>query len=205
VVAAARQSFGWGPQQLVIGAVGRLEPQKRFDLLIDAVALLQRRRSWNVRLAIAGDGSQATILNARASAALAPGTWIPLGHVGDVRAIYHAVDVFVQSSEYEGTANAVLEAMAYETPIVATDVGGTAELARDRVDAVIVAPGNAEALAAAIESIVLDPEGARRRSLAARRRVEGELSFAARMRTVEQVYRELLAATSPRAELAAAR
>ena len=205
VVAAARQSFGWGPQQLVIGAVGRLEPQKRFDLLIDAVALLQRRRSWNVRLAIAGDGSQATILNARASAALAPGTWIPLGHVGDVRAIYHAVDVFVQSSEYEGTANAVLEAMAYETPIVATDVGGTAELARDRVDAVIVAPGNAEALAAAIESIVLDPDGARRRSLAARRRVEGELSFAARMRTVEQVYRELLAATSPRAELAAAR
>src|SRR4029079_8297602 len=72
IVAAARRWLGWGPQELVIGAGGRLQPQKRFDLLIDAVALLQRR-SRKIRLAIAGDGSQKTMLNERASAALAPG------------------------------------------------------------------------------------------------------------------------------------
>ena len=51
----------------------------------------------------------------------------------DVRPSHHAFDLFVQSSDYEGTPNAVLEAMALETPIVATDAGGTAEIVHDGV------------------------------------------------------------------------
>ena len=55
-----------------------------------------------------------------------------LGHRLDVAALHDAFDSFVQASEYEGTPNAVLEAMAMETPLVATDAGGTPELARRR-------------------------------------------------------------------------
>ena len=53
-----------------------------------------------------------------------------LGHVADPSDVYQAADLFVQSADYEGTPNAVLEAMAFEVPIVATDAGGTRELIR---------------------------------------------------------------------------
>lgn len=63
-----------------------------------------------------------------------------LGHCADVRDFYHALDLFVQSSEYEGTPNVVLEAMALEVPVVATDVGGTAELVEHEVHGLIAPP-----------------------------------------------------------------
>ena len=67
-----------------------------------------------------------------------------LGQVDDVPLFHHALDLFVQSSAYEGTPNVVLEAMALETPVVATDVGGTAELVTHRREGLIVPPGDAE-------------------------------------------------------------
>jgi glycosyltransferase involved in cell wall biosynthesis len=106
--------------------------------------------------------------------------------------VHHGIDVFVQSSDYEGTPNAVLEAMAFETPIVATEVGGTAEIAKHREHALIVPSGNPTAIAQAIRALVADQDGARRRAAEARRRVEGELSFSHRMRSVERIYAELV-------------
>ena len=74
-----------------------------------------------------------------------------LGQRADIVGVHHALDLFVQSSGYEGTPNVVLEAMALETPIVATDVGGTSELCDDGVDGLIVPSGDMPALAKAIE------------------------------------------------------
>ena len=111
----------------------------------------------------------------------------------DVIPLHHAFDLFVQSSDYEGTPNAVLEAMAMETPIVATEAGGTAELVHDGVHGRIVPIGNVDRLisrhrrgAAAIRAA---PGGWRTR---ARRRVEGELSFESRVRRVEAIYQEVV-------------
>jgi glycosyltransferase involved in cell wall biosynthesis len=78
--------------------------------------------------------------------------------------------------------------MALETPVVATDVGGTGEIALDGHHAVLLRPGSADKLAAVIEQVLGDPVGTRDRVEAARRRVEGELSFERRVRRVEQVY-----------------
>jgi glycosyltransferase involved in cell wall biosynthesis len=82
--------------------------------------------------------------------------------------------------------------MALETPIVATDAGGTAEIARHDREALIIPSGDAARLAAAIRRVVVQPESARARAAAARRRVENELSFEARMRAVEGVYLDLV-------------
>jgi hypothetical protein len=99
------------------------------------------------------------------------------------------MDVFVRSSDHEGTPNAVLEAMAFSRPVVATDAGGTAELARPNEHALIVPTGDAGQLADAIVTVLSDPIGAQQRAALARARVEGELSFSSRMHAVENSHR----------------
>ena len=114
-----------------------------------------------------------------------------VGHV-DVIPFHHALNLFVQSSEYEGTPNVVLEAMALETPVVATDVGGTSELVRDRVDGLIIQPGTERLLTDAMAVILSDVDGARARAVAARQRVESDLSFDVRMNRINSLYEDLV-------------
>ena len=191
--AAVRAALGYADADAVIGAVGRLERQKRFDILLDAFSRLAATRP-RLRLAVAGDGSLRSELHAHASRLGISGRCDWLGHRQDISDLHVAFDLFVQSSEYEGTPNAVLEAMAMETPIVATDVGGTRELAHSDVHAVLVRPGDIGALAAAIEDVLTHPVAARDRAAAARRRVETTLSFATRTRALESIYEDLIRA-----------
>jgi glycosyltransferase involved in cell wall biosynthesis len=186
----ARARWQIGEHDVVLGSVGRLEPQKRFDLLIEAYAVASKHLP-NVSLVIAGDGSLRQLLTGRIAALGLGDRCRLLGHVDDIALLHHAFDVFVQSSDYEGTPNAVLEAMALETPVVATEAGGTAELARNQKEALIVPIGDVDSLARALVNATADPVGRHRRAIAARRRVENELSFNTRMRKVERVYDEL--------------
>lgn len=188
---SARQALGLQRHDVVIGAIGRAEPQKRFDLLIEACAALRQR--WPaLRLVIAGDGSQLRALESLAAPLFSPGVCRLLGHDSDIIRLHHAIDLFVQSSDYEGTPNAVLEAMALESPVVATAAGGTAEIVADGVHGIVVPTGDATVLAAAIERALSDRAGCRERAQRARRRVETELSFDARMNQVERIYSELV-------------
>jgi glycosyltransferase involved in cell wall biosynthesis len=190
--ASARAKYGVSEHDVVIGAVGRLEVQKRFDLLIQAVATLREGHS-QIRLLVAGDGSLREDLESLVTRQGLGGVCRLVGQVDDVVEFHHALDLLVQSSEYEGTPNVVLEAMAMETPVIATDVGGTAELMRSSIEGIIVPSGDVPALVGAIGGVVSDPGGARKRAEAARRRVELELSFESRLRRLEDIYRELAA------------
>lgn len=187
----ARAAMGFEPHHKVLGAVGRLEPQKRFDLLLDAFATLHAWRP-DTRLVIAGDGSQKTALEIQRERLGLTDSVTLLGHVTDVIGPHHAFDLFVQSSDYEGTPNAVLEAMALETPIVATAAGGTAELVHDGVHGRIVPMGKADRLLAGIEAAFADRAATQAMAGRARRRVEGDLSFEARVRRVESIYEEVV-------------
>jgi glycosyltransferase involved in cell wall biosynthesis len=195
--ADARRALGLTPADLVIGAVGRLEPQKRFDVLIDAFAELHHRHPL-LKLVIAGDGSLRDALDAQRHRLGLLESCLLTGHVTDVRPLHEAFDLFVQSSDYEGTPNAVLEAMALETPLVATDVGGTRELVAHGVEGLIVPPGHTAPIVDAIEILLAAPERARAMAVQARRRVEGELSFASRTRRVEAIYEDLATRTRDR-------
>lgn len=190
--AEERAALGIGAGEVVIGAVGRLEPQKRLDLLLEAFALLRRERP-RLRLVIVGEGSERPALEHLAARLELGRACLFAGHRGNVADLHHAFDLFVQSSDYEGTPNAVLEAMALETPIVATDVGGTRELVRPGVDGVLVPPGDLRALIAAIGAVIDQPAAAQQRAGAARRRVESTLSFETRLRRIEAIYRSLMA------------
>jgi glycosyltransferase involved in cell wall biosynthesis len=201
-----RGRLGVDRSSYVIGTVGRLEPQKRFDILVDAFAALHAERP-NLKLFIAGDGSLAKPLSEQIARLGLASCCTLLGHRTDVVDLHHAFDLFVQSSDYEGTPNAVLEAMALETPIVATSAGGSAEIVRDRVDGLIVKPGDVRGLAAAMREAIDDAGATAARVRSARTRVETDLSFDTRMRTVEAIYVDLMQrhSTTDGTRLAAAR
>jgi glycosyltransferase involved in cell wall biosynthesis len=187
----ARRQLNVPPGLPIIGSVGRLGPEKRFDVLLAAAAQLDLRPV----VVIAGEGPcRSELLQFAAH----HGVDLRLpGHCDDVRTVYEALDVFVQSSDTEGVPNAVLEAMAMRVPVVATDVGGTREIVRDGVDGVIVPRRDPDGLAGAIGAALRQPELSGARAQAARGRVEEELSFDVRMDALDRLYEEL--ATSRRA------
>lgn len=188
---SVRRELGYGSSDFVIGAVGRLERVKRFDLLIEALAPLMLEQP-HLRLVIVGDGSLQRDLTSLAARFNVNGQCRFLGHRQDVGDLHQAFDLFVQSSESEGAPNAVLEAMAMETPLIATDVGGTRELATPDVHGLIIPRHDLPALRAAISAVLNDPITARTRAIAARQRVEAELSFEARTRRLETIYEDLV-------------
>ncbi len=188
----ARAALGLPADAVVFGAVGRAEPQKRFDLLIDVFAELAAADP-RAHLVIVGDGSSLPALRAQVAGLGAAGARVHLtGHRADVPLLHHAFDVFVQASDYEGTPNAVLEAMALGTPVVATRAGGTGEIAHDGTHALLVACGDRAGLAAAMAALAADPARGRALAAAARQRVETDLSFARRVAKVEDIYTRLM-------------
>jgi glycosyltransferase involved in cell wall biosynthesis len=192
----AREAINAESGDFVIGAVGRLEHQKRFDLLMQAVALL-RVDYPAIRLLIVGDGGLKQQLESlRVSLRLDDGC-VLLGHQSNVPFLHQAFDLFVQASDHEGSPNVVLEAMAMGTPIVATDAGGTRDVLEDERDGLLIPTGDAAAIAGAIRRVVGDYGAAITRAQVARTRVETELSFSSRMDRVEAIYEDLVGWRAP--------
>jgi glycosyltransferase involved in cell wall biosynthesis len=154
-----------GAPEIVLG-VGRLAAQKGFGTLIQAAARWQRRPVVPLVL-IAGDGPLDAELRHQAGTA---GVAIRfLGPRHDVPALLGAADVVVVPSAWEGQPLIVQEALRAGRPLVATRVGGTADLTGED-GAVLVPPGDPVALATAVTRILDDPEAAARLGAAARAR-----------------------------------
>ena len=120
---AVRESLGVPDGAVVIGAVGRLAEQKRFDRLLRSVAALPE----HVHCILAGDGDQRVPLEELADQLGIRNRVHLLGEREDVGDVLAALDVFVVCSDYEGMANAMLEALAAGLPVVSTPVSGAAD------------------------------------------------------------------------------
>jgi glycosyltransferase involved in cell wall biosynthesis len=147
----------------VVLAAGRLAAQKGFAALLDA-AVTWRDLDPRPRVLIAGDGSLAAELRAKA-AALGVDAEFP-GHVGDVPARLAGAAVFALPSQWEGQPLVLQEALRAGVPVVATRVGGVPGITGDNA-ALLVPPGDAGALAAAVRSVLTDPALAARLRAAA--------------------------------------
>ncbi len=162
--AALRQSLNVPPHAQVLLAVGRLRAEKGFDLLLDAVDLLQGRD--DVHLVLVGDGPEGATLRARAARAQIP-VHMP-GHVSEVQPWLALASMLVMPSRRESFGQVTLEAMASGLPIVATRVGGL-QVALDACG-VLVPPDLPSALAAAIRQLLDAPAQRIALGAAARRR-----------------------------------
>lgn len=142
-------------RHIVIGTVGRLEPIKNQALLIAAfIELAQSTHPLAARLClvVVGDGPERGALNNSLKAAhLAARAWLP-GSRADVPEILKALDLFVLPSLAEGTSCTLQEAMATNLPIIATDVGGNADLLEQGRFGDLVGSNDVAALVAAIRS-----------------------------------------------------
>jgi glycosyltransferase involved in cell wall biosynthesis len=186
---------------VVIGAVGRLNAEKDYPNFFDAAKILLADRK-NLYFTIAGKGPLEESLRKRVLALGMADRIRFLGHFHDIRQIYDALDVYVLSSTREGLPNTVLEAMAMEVPIVATDVDGVCEaVAHDR-EALLVPARNPACLADGIRCLLDNPCLRDRLRRAARQKVEQEFSFARRMRRVENIYRKVMGVETPHPTIA---
>ncbi len=150
-------------------AVGRLRPPKDFETLLQALALLPADA---FEAAIVGDGPQRAELEAlRTQLGLQDRVRLE-GERRDVPAVLADADAFVLSSRSEGLPVSVLEAMAAGLPVVASAVGGVGELVVDGDTGLLVRPADAEAMAAALATVVADPTLRRRLGEAGRARAE---------------------------------
>lgn len=172
---------GVTPPRLIM--VARFEPQKDHETLLRALATL-RDLPWT--LSLVGDGP----LSERMSA-LAAETGIKeridfCGYRPAVAELLAESQIFVLASNWEGLPLTIVEAMRAGLPVVASDVGGVAELIDEGATGYLVSPRSAAALAAALRPLIADAELRRRLGSAGRRRYTASFTF-------EHMYRKTMA------------
>lgn len=192
--ADVRAELGLGAEDSVIGTIAILRPQKALHMLVDAFAQVVRSLP-RAHLVIAGPspGPVRGELEEQAVALGLEDRVHLLGQRDDVEEVWRAFDVGAISSDFEGTPLAAIECLTCGVPLVATAVGGLPDIIEHDSTGVLVAPGDAAALATALEDLLRDPDRRARLGAAGRER--------ARAFTIEriaarfaQLYRQLLAA-----------
>jgi glycosyltransferase involved in cell wall biosynthesis len=185
-----RGELGLDADAPLIGSVGFLRPQKAFDVLVEAAAVLAREFP-QVRVLIVGDGEQREQLEQLARAFGVERQVVLTGRRLDVPDILATLDVAVCCSDYEGSPLSVMEYMAAGLPVVATRVGGVPDLIDDGVEGLVVERRAPEALADAIARLLRDPALARELGDHGRDRRAREFDIDVMVRRLEELYRSL--------------
>lgn len=187
-----RRRLGLGDDADCLLAAASLHERKGLDVLLEALARLARRER-RPTLWIAGEGPQRTALERLAAARGLARQVRLLGARDDVPELLVACDVFVAPSRREGLGIAALEAMALGRPLVASRVGGLAESVLDEATGLLVPPGDADALASALERLLDDRALAERLGAAGPQRVRERYGPEAMVDGYERTYAEILA------------
>jgi glycosyltransferase involved in cell wall biosynthesis len=175
----------------VIGSIGRLAEKKGQRDLLEAAARVFEHTP-TARLCLVGDGPLRASVEARASELGIRDRVDFLGTMPDGVRKLADFDVFVLPSHMEGMSNGLLEAHAAGLPVVATDVGGNAEVTRDGETGLVVPPRDPLALGDAILRMMKDPGRARARAAAGRERILAEFTVQRMVSRLEQLYTGLL-------------
>jgi len=190
---AVRKRFALGPETVVMLAVGRVEPLKGTDTLIDALGRLPRsRRDYRLWLAGQVEPAYRAKLEAQAERLGVADRVEFLGYQSPVWPWIAASDLIVHPSLYEAFPRAILEAMVLSKPVVASRVGGVPESVVDGETGLLVPAEQADPLAAALERCLTDASLRERLGKAGRLRVEVFFGAEQHARQVEAEYHRLL-------------
>jgi glycosyltransferase involved in cell wall biosynthesis len=153
-----RAKWGIASDEKVVTCVGRLYPLKGINYLIEASSHIVRSCP-QTRFVIVSQGPQYELLKAQAQVT-APGKFIFTGWVdqSQLQGIFNMTDIFVLPSLSEGVPTVVLEAYAYEIPVVATDVGATRDILHDGVNGYLIPPRDSLALSEGVLKLLQDDQ-----------------------------------------------
>jgi len=177
-------------QPVRLANIGRLSPEKGQAMLLQALATL-RREFPRLRLSFVGTGPLESELRGLSERLGVSDAVTFTGYVTDMSLVYDETDLVVQSSFTEGLPNVIVEAAYVGLPIVATDVGGTAEVIEHEVSGWLVRPRSLEDLVAGIRRFIEEPGRFAAMRARARSKVEKEFTFAVRTARQADLYREL--------------
>lgn len=183
------------PELWIVGTVGRMQTVKDQPTLARAfirAVQLDPALKQRLRLVLVGGGPlREECRQLLTDADVADLAWLP-GERGDVPEVMRGLDCFVLPSLAEGISNTILEAMASGLPVIATDVGGNADLVVAGTTGEIVPPADPERMAQQIVRLANDPELAQRMGLAGRSAVEQKFSMSAMVAAYRGTYDKLL-------------
>lgn len=182
--------FG-SPQHWLVGTVGRMQRVKDQTNLARAFALaLQQEPALRerLRLVLVGDGPlREECVSILRSAGVLDLAWLP-GERSDVADVLRGLNCFVLPSLAEGISNTILEAMATSLPVIATDVGGNADLVVHGQTGQVIPSNDSDALAQSLLSMASRPDAARVMGAAGRQRVQERFSLHAMVATYQGIY-----------------
>jgi glycosyltransferase involved in cell wall biosynthesis len=191
-----RSRVGIARDDVVLLSVGRLEANKGFHVLADALGALRAHGAplhGNWRWVLVGDGPYRGAIQQAIAAAQLDGHVLLRGRVSDdeLHAWYDTATLFVHPTLYEGSSLVTLEAMAHRRAVVATRAGGLPDKVRHNETGWLVDPGRPDQLAAAISGALARPERLSEMGRAGRALAEEEFAWPAVTRRLLDVYREL--------------
>jgi glycosyltransferase involved in cell wall biosynthesis len=195
--AAVRAELGWAGRP-IIAAISRLDPEKGHEVLLEAMQQLVGRCP-DARLVIAGRaavdpaGRHAALQRRIESLGLGANVRL-VGFRRDIPQLLAAADVCVLPAAAEACGRVLLEAMAMAKPVVATASGGTPEIVQDGVTGILVPPGDAGAMAAALEILLRDPARVGSMGAAGRDRAVAHFTIEAHAEKTMRVYTDLVVA-----------
>lgn len=189
------------PKSVIVGAAGRLSPEKGFEVLVDAAAQIAPKRS-DVGFVVFGAGPLREELQQKIAALGLADHLVLAGFREDVEKFIPHFDIAVLPSYTEGLPIFVLEALAARVPVVATAVGGTPEVVDEGKSGLLTPSGNPTALAGALLKLVDDPETRKRMGTAGRARIDEEFTFQVQCEQYAALFDQL--ASQKRKRMAAA-
>ena len=187
-----RSKWSLQKEEAVVGIVSKLWEGKGHTVLIEAFKLLKEKIK-DAKLVIVGEGYLYDELFRRVGNNGLRDSVLFTGFQMDVSEIIATFDVAVLPSFFEGMGRVILEAMAMEKPIVASRVGGIPDLIDQGINGLLVRPGDARELADALERVLSDNGLAKRLGREGRKRIKDQFSADVMVRSIEELYRELLA------------
>lgn len=187
---AIRKGLGIGEDAVVVGFVGRFfNDHKRMTDLLEAIRLVNEEK---LKLLMVGDGRDRQMVEERIEELGISERVILAGYQSDTAMYYSIMDIFCVPSAREGFGLVAAEAMMHHLPVIASQVGGLADVVVDGVTGYLVPPQNPGILAQCIKKLLIDPNLLQGMGAAGYQRATENFSAARYCRDVELLYLGLL-------------